>query len=363
MRDQLRLSRSTAVPAIVVLVLALLPFVLDEGWLTVSTLALVLGIGAIGLSLLYSTGQLSLGHAFFMAVGGYSYGFLAAPSGEDALGLGLPAPVALVAAIALAGFCGLLFSPIGSRLGGLPLAVATLGLVFLGHHISLNAEPVTGGARGRLLEPIGLGGLVLDDARSLWWFVAAITAVVALLAHRLMSGRVGLSLRALHGGELFAGTMGIDVRRRKAGAFVVSSMYAGLSGALFSVVSGAVVPETFDLTLSLNILIMIVLGGTGLVVVGSLVGAVLITVLPELLREYAGLFPFIAPDALSEGISPNAAAQYVYGVAVIAILIAEPGGLAVLARRASRSVRRRLRGDEHDTAVANADHPLERNHT
>lgn len=260
MPERQLVQRRIAALLSVALLIIVLPFFLADGWLTVFTLALVLAIGAIGLSLLYSTGQLSLGHAFFMGIGGYSYGFLAAPATEGSVGFGLPPFASLVIAVLLAGVFGFLFSPIGSRLGGLPLAVATLGLVFLGHHISLNAESLTGGARGRLLEPLALGGWSLDDARSLWWLIAILTAAVAALAHHLMSSRVGLSLRALHGGELFAGTMGINVRRRKAGAFVVSSMYAGLSGALFSVVSGAVVPETFDLFLSLNILLMIEIG-------------------------------------------------------------------------------------------------------
>lgn len=356
MPDLMRLSprnRGIAVGVLVAATLVVAPLLMTPGWLTILTLALAMAIGAIGLAMLYATGQLSLGHAFFMGVGGYAYGYFVEESRGDVLGLGLSPLLALVLAVLVAGAAGALFSPIASRLGGLQLAVATLGLVFVGQHIMRNATPLTGGSRGRILVPLEALGRPLDDPRALWWITAAFLVAAALFAHFVMKGRIGLSLRALHGGEVFASTMGVNVRQRKTGVFVVSSMFAGLSGALFAIVNGALVPETFNLALSLNVLLMIVLGGSGFVVVGSIVGALLIGILPELMRENAGVLPFIAEDLLSDGIAPTEAAHYLFGISVIALLIAEPGGLVVLLRRAWRSVRRPKNVSTSSSARAN----------
>ncbi len=332
--------RWSSAGVLVLVAIALVPLLMTPGWLTILTLALAMAIGAIGLAMLYATGQLSLGHAFFMGVGGYAYGYFVEESRGEVLGLGLSPVLALILAVAVAGAAGALFSPIASRLGGLQLAVVTLGLVFVGQHIMRNATSLTGGSRGRILSPLNVFDRPLDDPQTLWWITVGCLVAAGLFAHFVMKGRIGLSLRALHGGEIFASTMGVNVRLRKTEVFIVSSMFAGLSGALFAVVNGALVPETFNLALSLNVLLMIVLGGSGFVVVGSIVGALLIGILPELLRENAGVLPFIAEDLLSDGIAPTEAAHYLYGFSVILLLIVEPGGLVILLRRAWRAVRR-----------------------
>ena len=141
-------------------VLAALPLYLESFWLQTGLFAMAAVVAAIGLTLLVGiAGQLSLGHAFFVAIGAYGYAYLAGQETPDgATGLGLPPLVALVGAVALAGLAGALFSPIAGRVRGIYLGLASLGLVFLGQHILQNATGITGGYEGVAVEPFSLFG-------------------------------------------------------------------------------------------------------------------------------------------------------------------------------------------------------------
>lgn len=142
------------------LLLCALPFYLDAFWLRIGLFSMAAAIGAVGLGLLSGTaGQLSLGHAFFLAVGAYGYVWLAGEPGP-----GLPPAVATVLAVLLAGAAGGLFSPVAGRVKGIYLGVATLALVFLGHHVLLTADSVTGGFNGRSVPPLELGGFTFAES-------------------------------------------------------------------------------------------------------------------------------------------------------------------------------------------------------
>lgn len=302
-------------------------------WLPVLMTASALAVGVVGFNLLHAAGQLSLGHAFFMGIGGFGYAYFAGHGSGELSGLGLPPLVALVLAAAFAGVLGLLFSPITSRLGGLSLGAASLGLVFLGEHILPNATSFTGGTTGRAVDTMTILGFELGDEITVWYFVAGVAALSFLFAARIARSRIGLALNAIRDGELFAGSMGVRIRRHKAEVFFVSSIYAGLSGALLGLVAGVLVPESFTLMMSLNILMMAILGGTSAVVLGSVAGALVFAFLPELLRRYADIFPFVVSDGAGGGVTPSEAANYIYGAAIVAIVIAEPEGLVALVRR------------------------------
>ena len=144
------------------------PFYLDAFWVQVGIFAFAAMVAALGLNLLVGeAGQLSLAHSFFIAVGAYGYTLFASPPREDGttgpIGWGLPPLVAVALAVAAAGVAGLLFSPIAARLRGIYLGVASLGLVFLGQHVLVNAEPVTGGFNGRDVPPLTIAGFSFDD--------------------------------------------------------------------------------------------------------------------------------------------------------------------------------------------------------
>ena len=342
------MSRLLAAGAAVVL--AALPLYLESFWLQTGLFAMAAIVAAIGLTLLVGVaGQLSLGHAFFVAIGAYGYAFLAGQetAGTDGpSGLGLPPLLALVGGVALAGLAGALFSPIAGRVRGIYLGLASLGLVFVGQHILQNAAGITGGYEGVAVEPFSLFGFSFsntepDDlvifgvpygALERLWYVGLVIAAVAIWYGRnLVRSRPGRALATVRDSEVAAAVMGVDVVRYKAAAFTVSSMYAGLGGVLYALAFGRIVPESFGFLLSVDFLVMIVIGGAGSVG-GAAAGAVFVTALPLILNHYSGSLPLLAEPG-SGGISASEFSRYVYGAAIVAVLLFAREGLAGLARR------------------------------
>ncbi|RAY12137.1 branched-chain amino acid ABC transporter permease [Actinomadura craniellae] len=317
----------------------LVPFYADTFWMQAGLFAIAAAIGAIGLNLLTgATGQLSLGHAFFLAVGAYGYVYFASESDNHFVGLGLPTPVAAILAVLLAGLVGGIFSPIAGRLKGTYLGIATLALIFIGQHILSNAESVTGSHNGRQVPPLDLGFLVFDDSPELvvanvplgaferLWFLALILLVIsAWVARGVLRGRPGRALNTIRDHEIAAGVMGVPVARYRAAVFVLSSMYAGLAGVILALVFRQTVPDYFGIILALDYLAMIVIGGLG-TVAGAMIGAVFITLLPQVLTRYSDGLPLVAAPG-SGGFSPAEAARIIYGAAVVAVVLFLPGGL------------------------------------
>ncbi|MFF6997065.1 branched-chain amino acid ABC transporter permease [Streptomyces sp. NPDC008313] len=344
------MSRRATAGACAVLVLCALPFYLGAFWLQVGLFSMAAALGAIGLGLLTGTaGQLSLGHAFFLAVGAYGYVWLAGEPGP-----GLPPALALVLAVCLSGAVGGLFSPVAGRVRGVYLGVATLALVFLGHHVMLNADSVTGGFNGRSVPPMSLGGFTFTATEPhltvlgvpfgaeerLWYLALALLGAGWFAARNLLTGRPGLALTALRDSETAACVMGVPVARQRSAAFVVSSMYAGLAGVLLALVFRRIVPDYFGLALSIDYLAMIVIGGLGSVA-GAAAGAVFVTALPLLMARYAEQLPLVAaPGAPGHGVGPTEASRYLYGAAIVLVLLFAPDGLSGLTRRAAARLRR-----------------------
>ncbi|MEV0586684.1 branched-chain amino acid ABC transporter permease [Nonomuraea sp. NPDC050310] len=313
------------------------PFYLEGFWLQTGLFAMSAAVGAIGINLLTgATGQLSMGHAFFLAVGAYAYVAFSAD-------LGLPTPLAAVLAVLLTGAAGGLFSPIAGRLKGAYLGIATLALIFGGQHLLFNAEPVTGGFNGRAVPPMELFGLTFADAPALvvldvpfgvlerlWFLGGALLLGAALFARGVLRGRPGRAMNTIRDHELAAGVMGVPVTRYRAGVFVLSSMYGGAAGVLLALVFQRTVPDYFGILLSLDYLAMIVIGGLGSVG-GAVIGAVFVSLLPQLLTRYSDAIPLVAAPG-SGGLSPAEAARILYGAAVVAVVLFLPGGLLGLFR-------------------------------
>jgi branched-chain amino acid transport system permease protein len=332
------------------LVLCAPPFYLDAFWLRVGLFSMAAAIGAVGLGLLSGTaGQLSLGHAFFLATGAYGYTWLAGEPGPA-----LPPALAAVLAVLLAGAAGGLFSPVAGRVRGIYLGVATLALVFLGHHLLLTASSVTGGFNGRSVPPLTAGGFAFADGdpgltvlgipfgaeERLWYLGLGLFALTWFTARGVLRGRPGRALTAMRDSETAAAVMGVNIARYRSSAFVMSSMYAGLAGVLLALCFRRVVPDYFGLALSVDYLAMIVIGGLGSVA-GATAGAVFVTALPLLMTRYADRLPLVTvPGTGSEGaIGPTEAARYLYGAAIVLILLYAPDGLHGLARRARTRLR------------------------
>ncbi|MET9430637.1 branched-chain amino acid ABC transporter permease [Streptomyces sp. NPDC003036] len=331
-----------------------LPFYLERFWLQAGLFAMAAAIGAIGINLLTgATGQLSMGHAFFLAVGAYGYCALAGDGTDGLTGLGLPGWLAAVGAVALAGAAGGLFSPIAGRLRGAYLGIATLALIFIGQHVLFNAHDLTGGFNGRAVPPLSLLGVTFDDtelvvaavpfgaAEKLWYLGLVLLAASALFARGVLRGRPGRALNAIRDHRIAAGVLGIPVARYRAAAFVLSSMYAGLAGVLLALVFQRTVPEYFGMLLSLEYLAMIVIGGLGSVA-GAVVGGVFVSLLPQLLNRYSDALPLVSAPGTG-GVAPGEASRYLYGAAVVAVVLFLPGGLAGLAARRPRRTPRTAR--------------------
>lgn len=369
--DRLRHSRGWLLPAAGWLLLCLPPLYLSAFWLQTGLFAMAAVIAAIGLNLLTGTaGQLSLGHAFFLAVGAYGYTWLAGDSHGAGLleltGGGLPSWAAFVAAVILTGASGMLFSPLSGRLRGMYLGVATMALVFIGQHVLVNATPVTGGFNGRSVPPMEVFGLSFGDAddglavlgvpfgglERLWYFGLLLVAVAAFAAGNLLRGRPGRALGALRDSEVAAAVMGVPVARMRAAAFTVSAMYAGAAGALLALAFQRIVPDYFGLLLSMDLLAMLVIGGLGSVR-GAILGAVFVSALPALLAHYADQLPLVvSAGSTASGLAAGDAARYLYGAALVLTLLFAPGGLAGLTSRlASAPWRRRAGAAPSRTAV------------
>ena len=324
------------------LVALVLPLLLDDFWLQTGLFAMAAVVGAIGLTLLVGqAGQLSLGHAFFAALGAYTYAWIAGETDGPAAGLGLPPLLALIGAGVVAAAAGALFSPISGRLRGIYLGLATIGLVFLARHLLVNLEAVTGGFNGRLVEPfavpgfsfsnsdpdfLAVAGVEFEGLHRLWYLFLVVALLAAWMATNLKASRTGRALANVRDSEAAAAAMGINVARAKATAFVVSSAYAGVAGALMALAFTRIAPDVFGLQLSIDFLVMIVLGGLGSVG-GAAVGAVFVVALPLVLTQYSSALPFLS-TAGSGGLDAATLSRLLYGLAIIAVLLFLRGGLA-----------------------------------
>lgn len=334
------------------------PLTVEKFWLREAAFAFAYIVAALGLTLLLGhAGQLSLGHAFFVAVGAYGYTVLAGPASSGGsrhlAGLSLPPALAALIAVALAGLAGLLFTPIAARLRGIYLGIATVGLVYLGQHVLTTAESISGGTNGRSVPSFAIGPLRLDTdldhpryllgvplgkEELLWYLGLAVAAAALWCCRNIIRSRPGRAMRAVQHRELVAGIMGVPVTRYKGYAFLISSMYAGLGGVLLALAYGRIEPTTFGLDLAVAFLVMAVIGGTGSPG-GAIVGAVLVGCLKDVLNHYVDALPGLAAPGSTGGVSPGQAAAFGYGAAVIAVLLFEPGGAAAIGRRLYRLVR------------------------
>lgn len=348
-----RIGQRTLI-GVTLVVLVVAPLYLDASWLNIGALVMVAAVGAIALTVLTGVaGQLSLAHAFFLAVGAYGYAYLSGePAESGPTGLGFPPLAGAIGAVLLAGLAGLLFSPVAARLRGLYLGVASLALVFIGQHILRNAAPVTGGSIGRRVATFELFGIQangntpaidilgvdMGPRERMWYLTAAVLLVVIVLATRIVRGRPGRALHLLKGNEAAAGAMGVNPSHYRAVVFVLTSALAGVAGVLTALVYGTVVPQYFGFALSVNFLVMIVLGGLGSIG-GAVIGAAIVTALPLTMQKFAGQLPFLAP-AGTGGYDAALVSQFVFGLALVAVILFRPGGLASLGRAFTRKIRR-----------------------
>ncbi len=261
------------------LALALLPFIFpDNYYVTVVGVSAGLHIMlAVSLNLLMGyAGQISLGHAAFFGMGAYASAVLTTK-------YGWPAWPAIVVSLLLTGIIAWLIARPILRLKGHYLAMATLGFGIIVHIVLVQAGDLTGGPDGLsgIPELSFFGWQVNSDLR--WYAVIAVaTLIVIWLALNLIGSRPGRALRALHGSEVAAEMMGIDTTLAKTSVFVLAALIAGFTGSLFAHQQAFVSPDSFNFFFSIELVTMVVLGGMASTW-GAVVGAIVLTLLPELL--------------------------------------------------------------------------------
>jgi branched-chain amino acid transport system permease protein len=292
--------------------LAVWPWVAPRYFVFLASVVLVNAIVAIGLNLLSGyTNQLSFGHAGFLAIGAYTAAVLTlrAPA--------LPVIVTLVLAGLLTAAVGLAFGVPCLRLGGLYLTMATLAFGFVITEAILNLDTLTRGADGLRVPSARLGALVLSTDIARYYLVAAVTAVMVAAAVNLVRTRTGRAFLALRESEIAAEASGVPVATYRALAFGLSAFYTGVAGGLFAFVVGFLSPDAFDVFLSVDFVVMIIVGGLGSVP-GSIIGATVVTLLHDGLAAFQNYRPLI------------------FGALLIASMLFMPGGMTRALGRLAR---------------------------
>jgi len=258
------------------LALVLFPLYEDNPYtLGLTNLIAIYVIIVVGLNLFIGyAGQISLGHAAFFGLGAYG-------SAIATVTFGLPAWPAMVGVALLVALVALLVGIPTLRLSGHYLAMATLGCNIVVHTIMLQWDQVTGGPSGFPGIPfLSIGGFVFDDEVRLHYLLWSFALLALLLALNLVRSGVGRGLAALAGDETAAAALGVDIRRAKIKVFVLSAVFASIAGSLFAHCYSFISPDSFDIFASTDLAIMVVVGGMGSIW-GSLIGAGLLTLLPE----------------------------------------------------------------------------------
>jgi branched-chain amino acid transport system permease protein len=332
-------------------------FHLGPDTMILAVTAMFASIGAIGLNIVTGyAGQVSLGHAFFLGLGAFTAAILGGVEQtrevldiasntmvEQKLlvGFELDMIIWLPAAGLVAALAGLIVAPVATRVRGLYLAFVTLGLVFLGLHVFREARQLTGGfGFGRPTAEASLLGFRLDldgnvfgvmmtKEQKLFFFGLILLAVMGLAAKNLARSRIGRALSAVRDRDIAAEIMGIPLGRYKLLAFTISSFYAGIAGALLWAVFGRLLPEDFNLLLSIEYIAMVLIGGVA-TISGSIMGAVFIVFLPKFVQFLAGLpgVDLVISSKVGVGVFDVFQVERIlFGLLIIGFLIFEPLGL------------------------------------
>jgi branched-chain amino acid transport system permease protein len=344
-----RQNRYVVMTISAVLLLAL-PLVLQQGgnaWVRIADAALLYVLLALGLNIVVGyAGLLDLGFVAFYAIGAYMYGLLSSPHLTETFawigslfpeGLHMPLVVAIPAGVFLAGIFGILLGAPTLKLRGDYLAIVTLGFgeiirVFLNnldHPVN-----ITNGPKGlnqidaihffgwNLGRPLQIGNFEIPSVTLYYYLFLVLVLVSIVVCHRLELSRIGRAWMAIREDEVAAKAMGINTRNMKLLAFGMGATFGGVSGSMFAAFQGFVSPESFSLMESIMIVAMVVLGGIGHLP-GVILGAVLLSALPEVLRHVAGPLQAMTDGRLDSAILR----QLLIALAMIIVMLWRPRGL------------------------------------
>ncbi|MDD5335891.1 MAG: ABC transporter ATP-binding protein [Rhodoferax sp.] len=333
--------------AAALLILPLILQVFGNAWVRIADMALLYVLLALGLNIVVGyAGLLDLGYVAFFAIGAYMYGLLASPHLTETFpffaamfpdGMHMPLWVVVPVGAGLAGFFGVLLGAPTLRLRGDYLAIVTLGFGEIIRVFMNNLDQpinITNGPKGmgqidslsffglNLGKNITVGGFELASVSLYYYWFLALVLFSILISHRLQLSRVGRAWMAIREDEIAAKAMGINTRNLKLLAFGMGATFGGVSGAMFASFQGFISPESFSLMESIMIVAMVVLGGIGHLP-GVILGAVLLSALPEVLRYVAGPLQAMTDGRLDSAILR----QLLIALAMIFIMLSRPRGL------------------------------------
>jgi len=309
---------ATRLLAVFLGLLALVPVLATTYWLDVANRIGIAIIGAVGLNILTGfTGQISLGNAAFLAVGAYSTAAISTR-------WGLPWPVMVPVSGLITAGVGMVFGVPSLRLKGLYLGLATLAAHFIVEFTSVHWEAVTGGVNGISIPAARLFTVTFDSDRSLFYVIFPVMVALVFFAKNLFRTKVGKAFVAIRDQDISAEVMGVNVFKYKLISFAVSSFYVGVAGSLLAYQAHIISPENFPLAVGVDYLGMIIIGGLGSIL-GSILGAIFITLLPEILRLLSSAAAVTFPGLVQLFASIK---MGVFGLAIVLFLIFEPDGLA-----------------------------------
>ena len=294
------------------LLLLAAPWLFAEYWLAQLTFVLIYAIAGLGLMLLAGfTGLFSLGHAAFLGVGAYTQAVL--------VGMGWPFPLALACAALLSAAVGLVVGLPALRVKGIYLGMATLSFGFIVEEVFARWESVTGGNAGMHVKAPTLGGWSLSGGDAFYFLCLGITVAATLGLLNLLRAPTGRAFVAIRDSEISAQSMGIHLARYKTLSFALSAALAGIAGALYAHKLQFISPDQFNILQSIDLLLMIVIGGLGSVH-GAFLGAIFLISMPQLIS--------LGKDWLPDSIGQSPGLQaVVYGAVLIAFVLFEPMGL------------------------------------
>jgi branched-chain amino acid transport system permease protein len=271
----------------------------------------IYAIVGFGLMLLVGyTGQISLGHAAFLATGAYTEALLQA--------VGMPFVVSIVSAALLSAAVGIIVGLPALRLKGIYLAIATLAFNVIVEEIITRWESLTGGNSGKMLRAVDLFGFRLASQESFYYLCLALAVLSCLALINLLRSPTGRAFVAIRDSEVSASCMGINLARYKTMSFALSAGFTGVGGALYAHKVGFISPEQFTLIQSIELVTIVIIGGVGSLH-GAVLGAAFIILLPQGISIAKGWLPDSIPQAGLQSV--------VFGFILIAFIVFEPYGL------------------------------------
>jgi len=308
-----------------------LPYISSHYLLYVVNHIGIAAIAAIGLNILIGfTGQISLGHGAFFGVGAYSAAILATA-------VGFPFWLSVLSAGLITAFVGMIFGIPSVRLKHLYLTIATLAGQFIIQYLLVNWESLTKGAEGIFLPRPTLFGISLKGDRAFFYVVFICFVILTWVAVNLIRTRYGRAFIAIRDNDRAAEGMGIPIFKYKLLSFAISSFYAGFAGGLAAYYIGSITPEPYTLSLSIEYIAMIIIGGLGSIP-GAVFGAIFIMLLNEVLSHATTFFMNLSTlTGVALQIAPLR--EFIYGLAIVLFIIFEPKGLAEVWRIVRSSFR------------------------